>query len=84
MASKVSQVCAILDGAHVMGFNPLGDYHAAKECVGALRMVGRDRQIAALKRATKNYNVMVSPTPAGYRFFRPSDKKELFLECVSC
>ena len=77
MASKVSQVTDILKGAHVMGDTLV--WHDAKACVNAMRRVGRDRQFSEIRRATKNYRVIVSMTPEGIRIFRPDNKAELIL-----
>ena len=35
--SKLAEICAVLDGAHVLGVNGLRDYHAARKVRDAMR-----------------------------------------------
>ena len=59
----------------------LGVYHAAKASIYAMRRIGNDRQVAAVKKALKPLAVMVSPgsEPDTVRIFRPDTKGEFIL-----
>jgi len=82
MVSKISQVYAILQGAHVISDNPLTGYHAARACMNGNRKVGVERRFAAIRAVTKNFRVMVSivDDEQGFRnsvrLYRPDTKQE--------
>jgi hypothetical protein len=82
MASMISQVDKILQGAHVMSDNPLTAYFAAKACVNANRKVGVERRFNTMRMATKNFRVMLSIVDNGrgirdaIRLYRPDTQQE--------
>ena len=84
MTSKISKLNAFLKGTYRFEISPtadLGIYHAAKASIYAMRRVGNDRQVAAVKKALKPLAVMVSPggEPGTVRIFRPDTKAEFIL-----
>lgn len=58
--SKISEILAVIDGEHVMGSAPLGDYYAAKAARNAGRVKDIIRRHAKIKQALHAYRVTVS------------------------
>jgi len=79
MASKISTITAILNGAHVMGEDGLKAYHDARSVRNAMLRVGRQRQLGAVIQAIKNYRVTASYNDTGIRLYRAATQQELVL-----
>ena len=82
--SKISKLNAFLKGTYHFEDNAradLGIYHAAKTAISAMRRIGNDRQVAAVKKALKPLNVTVSPgsEPNTVRIFKHTTREEFTL-----
>lgn len=83
--NKTRPVADLLDGlAHLSTANGLTSYFAAKAVTNAMLRTGTERRCAAVKKALKQFNVMVSiasnsrglPT---VRIYAPSKQIEILL-----
>lgn len=81
---KTPVVADLLDGLHCMGPDGMASYFAAKAAVNGNMRTGVERRAAAVKKALKNFNVIVSVAPNArdiptVRIFAPTKQTQIFL-----
>jgi len=81
--TKNEQYRRIIDGTHCMSNGPadgLRDYWTVQAIKGAARMKDTVQRLVAIRRAVKNYRVMVNLTAdEQVRIFDPDSKAEVSL-----
>jgi hypothetical protein len=83
--ASTKEILKLIEGTNHVGgaFAGLAAYHAAKAVVNANRRVGTARRANAMRKALKQFNVMVSYDTASIngpiRLFVPTKRAELIL-----
>lgn len=73
----IGQVTDLIHDAHVMGSDPLHDYHVAREVRNTMRVKLLSKRFSIIRSALHPYRVMVSIQGNQVRIYRPDTQAEI-------